>query len=210
MFQLLSNTSTQALPTFIASAETQNSSSGTTVVVNKPTGTLDGHLMIAFMGSASSSNSTWTGDTGWTEILDQGVSPNLRIAYKIAASEPTTYTFTTTVSNPLYGCILTYANASYDAIGTITTGANPLVISAVTASVTNCMLLGVGMRNLASLTITPPGSMTTRITNNDASGPSLCIAEEQLTSSGSSGTRTFSGFSNTNNVGGVLLTIKPA
>lgn len=209
MFQLLSNTDGQNLPTFIASATTQNTSGGNTLVINKPTGTQDGDLMIAFM-SSSSTDSTWTGATGWTEVIDQGSTPNLRIAYKIASSEGSSYTFTLSSNSTLSGSILTYRTTSYDAIGSITTGANPLIVTSVSASTTNCMLLGFVTRSTASLTITAPGSMTTRVTDNDGTSPSYCIAEEQLTSSGASGTRTFSGLSGSANTAGILLTIKPA
>lgn len=208
MFQLLSNTDGQSLSTFIASASTQNTSTGSTLVINKPTGTVDGDLMVAFM--CCDGNRTWTGDTGWTEILDQGSTPNLRIVYKIASSEGSTYTFTTSASATSAGSILTYRSANYDTIGTITTGANPLIVTSVSASTTNCMLLGVATRTSSNLTITAPGSMTTRVTDNDGTSPSYCIAEEQLTSSGASGTRTFSGLSGSANTAGILLTIKPA
>lgn len=211
MFQLLSNTDGANTPTFITSASTQNTVSGGALIINKPTGTVENDLMIGFMFNPGA-NTTWTGDTGWTEVVDQGSRPSLRIVYKVAtASEGSSYTFTSAnTANIIAGSILTYRNASYDAIGTITTGANPLVITAVTASVTNCMLLGCAGRDVTSTTITAPVSMTTRVTDNDANTPSYCIAEEQLSSSGSSGTRTFSGLGGTNNAAGILLTIKPA
>lgn len=86
--------------TYVASATaTQTSGTdGTAVTVNKPTGTLQGHYMVAvthgYVGD------TFTAPSGWTLIdayndADSGTSLRSRVYTKFAgASEPSNYTFT--------------------------------------------------------------------------------------------------------------------
>ncbi len=194
-------------PTFVASAATQNTVNSTSLVINKPTGTQQGDLMIAFM--AGESAGTWTGDTGWTEVVDANVKFALRAAYKVAgASEGASYTFTSSSSRILSGAILTYRGAAYDAIGSIASGANPLVITGPTASEDFSVLIGYAGRLASGVTITAPASMTARVTDNDGNAPSYVIADEYVLA-GATGTRSFT-IGSAVDVSGVLLTIKPA
>lgn len=86
--------------TYVASATATNTTGtdATSVTVNKPTGTLQGHYMLAvthgYVGD------TFTAPSGWTLIdayndADSGTSLRSRAYYKFAgASEPSNYTFT--------------------------------------------------------------------------------------------------------------------
>lgn len=196
-------------PFAVSQASTQNGASGTSLVINKPTGTRENDLMLACMNGAA--NVTWTGDTSWTEVADQGTNPSTRIAYKVAgASEGSSYTFTASASTTLSGTIVTYRNASYDAVGTITSGASPLVLSAVTATVPYSRILASVARSATSITITGPATMQAIATDNDATSPSRIVEEDiNLSPAGSSGTRSFTVGSNTN-VSGALVAIKRA
>ncbi len=196
-----------AAPTYISNATKQNASSGTSLVINKPSGTVDGDLMIAVMTSTSAE--TWTGDTGWTEVADQGASPSLRIAYKYAgASEPSTYTFTSSVGGVLSGAIVTYRYATYDTIaGSFTTGANPLVLNSISPSASQSLLLAIGARAAASITLGTPVSMTARVTDNDATSGSYIICDQDV-AAGPTGQRSMS-TGGTTAVSGILLSIKP-
>jgi len=196
-------------PILISSASTSNSTSSTTLVINKPTGTLEGDLMVGVMSSGN--DRTWTGATGWTEVADQGATGSLRVAYKIAgAGEAATYTFTASSSATCSGAIATYRNASYDAIGTITTSASPLVVSEVTASVDYARILSWVSRTAASITITGPANMQTISIDADANAPSNLLEQDSAASyAGGSGTRSFVVGSATG-VGGALISVKPA
>lgn len=198
-------------PKFIASAQTQVnlSPSTATVTVNKPAGTVAGDLMI-MVGATGSLVRTWTDDTGWTEVADQGAPPNLRVAYKVAgSSEPSSYTFTidTATGTGIFACILTYRNAVYDTIGTFATNANPLVLPSVDASLNNSVLIACAAGRTTA-TITMPSEMILRVTDNDAIAPSLRIADQYVLA-GATGTKSVSSGAATD-VSGVLLTIKPA
>lgn len=198
-------------PEFVASASTTNSVSQTTIVVDKPTGTVENDLMIAIMGAGTTGSSySWTGDTGWTEVCDQATGTNLRIAYKVAtASEPASYTFTLNTNVSSKGAsILTYRYAAYDTIaGTFTTAANPLLLTTISPTQSQSILLAVGARAAASVTLGTPAGMTARVTDNDATAPSYIVCE-QPTPKGPTGTRSISTGSTTN-VAGIMLSITP-
>lgn len=88
---------------FVASSSAgNNGSSSASVVVNKPSGVVEGDVMIA---SYTSNTSFWNIPSGWTAILSQlsGGSASMRtgVAYKVAgSSEPSNYTFTKDVGSP--------------------------------------------------------------------------------------------------------------
>lgn len=202
---------TNVAPEFVASASTQNTSSGTTLVINKPTGTVEGDLMIAVM-AASDAADGWTGDTSWTELADQGTTPStptLRVAYKVAtASEGSSYTFTVATSRVLSGCIVTYRYAAYDTIaGTFVTAANPLVLTSISPSASQSCLIACGARGAISITLGTPTSMTARVTDADATAPSYIVCD-QTVAKGPTGTRSMSAGSTTR-VAGIMLAIKP-
>lgn len=192
-------------PEFVASA-TGSTASGTTLTIDKPSSpnaTLEGDLMIAFM--CANNNRTWTGDTDWIEIADQGTNPNIRIAYKVAgASEGSSYTFTASSSAALAGGIITYRYASYDTIGTITTATDPLILPSVSPTLSQSLLLAFGARG-ANATVGTPTSMTSRISRTTS--PSYNVAEQGV-AKGPSGTRSMTVGSNSS-VAGVMLAIKP-
>lgn len=196
-------------PVFVASAATQQTAAAAALTINKPAGTIDGDFMVAIVCAAGGAD-TWTGDTGWTEVADQGASPTLRLAYKAAgASEPSSYTFTSTGSGQLKsGVILTYRYADYDtAAGSFTTAANPLVLSSISPSLSQSRLIACGARASANVTLGTPTSMTARATDSDGSSPSYIVCD-QLVPKGPTGTRSVSTGS-TSAVAGIMLAIKP-
>lgn len=194
--------------TFVNSASNQNTSSGITqLTINKPTGTVENDLMIAFCMCTSAE--TWTGDTGWTEIADFGSRPSLRIAYKIAtASEASSYTFTTgTTTNTPSGSILTYRNATYDTIGSFVSSADPLTIASINIADNYSRLIACFAKGALSITILAPIYMSAIVTENDATDPSYTISD-QLIGYGASSARTATIGSSTY-VSGIMLSIKP-
>lgn len=197
-------------PEFVASASTQKTATGATLTINKPTGTVEGDLMVAVMAARSATTDVWSGDTGWTEVADYGNGkPALRLAYKLAgASEPSAYTFTNSVSSHLLsGCILTYRYAAYDTIGSFTTGTDPLTLPSTSPSDSQSRLIAAGARDGASITLGTPTSMAARVTDNDATEPSYIVCD-QIVAKGQTGTRSMSTGSTTG-VAGIMLSIKP-
>lgn len=198
-------------PTFIASAQTQNATVGAALVINKPAGTQAGDLMVAAVAGGTSDTTTWTGDTGWTEVADLASKPNVRLAYKVAgSSEPASYTFTASSgANTNAGCILTYRNATYDTVGAFVTATTPAPAPGITVAANYSRLIGVFANGAVSVTCTTPPGMTARVTDNDATTPSYLVADE-IVSLGATGTRTSDIGTISNGGAGILLAIKPA
>lgn len=202
----------------IAQATTQNPSNGTSLVINKPTGTREGDLMIAYLlgGGGTQASPGWSGDTGWTYAVNLTGGPGVNrpfnaIAYKVAgASEGASYTFTATTSRTLAGTIATYRNGAYDATGTQVSAVDPLVLTAVTATENYSRVVGIASRDAASITVIGPAGMSALVTQNDATAPSWVIEQDDaLIGAISSGTRSFTVNSGVN-VNGILHTVKPA
>lgn len=201
-----SNMFTDIAPVLVATTAVQNSSSGSTLVMDKPLGTADGDLMIALLTAGGGTVSGWTGPAGWNEVADSTTGRPVNAAYwKTASSEGTSYTFTAGTSRTLAGAILTYRYAAYDAISAFSTQvASPTIPSALAATQQSNLLSIVGY-DLASSGTTIIG-MTSRIVNNDAIAPSYRISSSPL-AKGPSGTRnTTTGGANSN---GIQLVIKP-
>lgn len=206
----LYSTAFSLAPLLVGTASTQNGSTGATLTISKPTGTTQNNLMIAIMVSGNDVGTTWTGDTGWTEIKDQNASPDLRIAYKIAgASEGDSYTFTNSSSaDYLSGCILTYRNAAYDTIGTVGTATSGGNCTAAQITVANNMsiLIAAFANDRDSVTFPTPAGMSAVISDSGANSPSYAIFS-QLVNAGASGTKSSDCSGSSGYVAGVLLSI---
>src|SRR5439155_27313385 len=71
-------------------------SNGTLLTINKPTGVVQGDLMIANF-ALNNTNSGAPSLLGWTSIVTQNTGIRAALLYKVAGgSEPTSYTFTWT------------------------------------------------------------------------------------------------------------------
>lgn len=102
---------------FVAAAKAPTSFPGasnntSTCEIAKPTGTLDGHVMIAIIQTGGAINITAPG--GWTAVDEYDhTTANLTngLYYKVASSEGASYTFTddSASATPLCGAILTFS-----------------------------------------------------------------------------------------------------
>lgn len=198
------------VPDFIASAFTQTTSSSSSITINKPTGTVENDLMLAFLSlDAGPGGASWDNLTGWTRVATNGASGRwVAVYYKVAgASEGSSYTFTNPNTNQMYGTILTYRYASYDTIGSFTSNTNPLILPSITTAESQSILLAYGQRRAANITLGTPTGMTAQVTDNDATSTSniVCV---QTVPKGPTGTRSMSTGSSTDVIG-ILLSIKP-
>ena len=103
---------TQASVNHVATAAGNNGTGSTSVTVNKPTGTAEGHVMLAVVGVRGGSGVTVSAPAGWTQINTNNSGTTLRSTtfYKVAgASEGSSYTFTWSGSNKASGVISTYS-----------------------------------------------------------------------------------------------------
>lgn len=87
---------------YIATASVENVSSGSSII-SVPTGTSNGHVMVAFV--AVNNTTTTTTPSGWTLIDTQvngdGFTGRTSMYYRVANSEPANYTFTNLIISDL-------------------------------------------------------------------------------------------------------------
>ncbi len=101
--------------TFVASATAINpaTTSANSLTVNKPTGTLNGHLMVMIVSCSAAQ--TLTTPTGWTLVhgpFDSNTGCRSYLFKKVAASEGTNYTLTFVNSEACSVSIATFSGAS--------------------------------------------------------------------------------------------------
>jgi hypothetical protein len=217
------NIVTTGFPEFVASAN--NGVSGSTLTINVPTGTLNGHLMLAILGTDTTAGRRWTPPSGWTEVVDQDASPNLAVMYKVAgSSEPASYNFLIGAEEEtLGGSILTFKNAAYDTVGTVVANAtnSSYTLTAITTSENYGLVLAIGTGMNATSTIQSNWSQSIGPNGADSNiheyeNFSVQIYNSvdglYLSNAGSSGdaTVTYSLTSGTPNSASVLLALKPA
>lgn len=178
-----------------------------TLTISKPTGTQTGDLMVCVIVSQTSANNfggTWTGDTGWTEVVD---SDGIRIAYKTAgAGEGSSYTFTPSGVQYSYGAIITLRNAVWDTVGTPSENNNT---PAITVGANNSYLFATFAVADSNATFTNPSSGLVSYLSSNSDRPSIGLYYDDSVSSGSSGTKTVT-ITGGNTRVSVLFSVKPA
>lgn len=163
--------------------ESHNTSSSANVVVTKPSGTIQGDLLVlhwALTGNPNPTLGSFTAPSGWTAItgvLSPGLTKVAAATYwKIAgASEPADYTFTVTGSGvslqqfaEIHRIKGTHATVPIDNFTTGTVNATSLVTDPVSPSIdpvtTNTLVLRFLAHDHAALTQThtPPGTHVER------------------------------------------------
>jgi len=184
--------------TFRAAASAANSSyAATSVTVSKPTGTVEGDVMIAALGWDA--NGSITAPSGWTLIRSTlyDVDNNVAAWYKVAgASEPADYTWSQPGNDDFSVGIATYYNVNtgnpinIENAQTNTTSSN-VVAPSITTTAANTMLVFIGSidHNNVGNTWTPPSGMTERVDQTNT-WTSIEIADVVQASAGSTGTKT--------------------
>jgi len=131
---------------FVAS-NTGSATSGTTIVVTKPTGTVSGHVMLAQV--AAYAGVTITPPSGWTLVQGGGTSGGLEYGVYVrvaGGSEPASYTWTfnTSVSNAV-AAIATYSGVNnatpVDVSGVATATGTTLTAPSVTTAWPNTVVV---------------------------------------------------------------------
>ncbi len=162
------------------------------LVITRPSGGNPGALLIAAMCSQGSTDGTWSGASGWTEVLEQSPSPELRIAYKVASvSEPSNYTFTHSEGDSNYhGHIVSLPVNAYDEAGAIVTrsGNGDLIVGGVTMDEDGYIVCFVASDSTNSPSFSTPSGMTLLGTTNTNSCQLSSFYE--AVASGASGSRT--------------------
>lgn len=186
------------MPMNFVSSANATPTSGTTVVVNKPSGTADGDVLVAMVSIQAGSSPAITGPSGWTLVgTVAGTSSATRTGVwtKVAgASEPASYTWTSDLTIVgAVGAIARYTPAApTTAPGVVdATAQGSLATPAVAPSVT---ATGNNDRLICLFSGATPGSTPSGMTQRvaiDGGNSGVWIYDELLTAIGATGTRTW-------------------
>jgi type II secretory pathway pseudopilin PulG len=164
---------------------TKKTPAGTSVVVNKPTGTAAGDLLVAAVATNGDTFSYFTQPSGWTSIFSDHYSTEVSFLTwwkKAGASEPASYTFSwTTNSDEAYAWIMRFTgqdptypiNVSNKTSGS---GSSTPSSPSVTTSVANCMIVRTGGFDSSSITVGSPGLSGHTAITMDRSSTTAAVA----------------------------------
>lgn len=184
------------LPSFVAAA-TAVADGPASVTVDKPTGTLEGHAMVAVLADNQARDVT-AAPSGWTLIKSGNASVlGVRCYSKVAGpSEPANYQWTLAASSTIAVAILTYADVDIstpvdasDLAQLGGGGTNAINAPAVTTLGPNRMILRVGIDR--ATTVSTPGGLTQRVhipAAGGSYGPTVRVLEVGQAVAGSTGT----------------------
>jgi hypothetical protein len=196
-------------------APSQIAGATTSLVCNKPTGTANGDIMVAFAAADWGDPALMTA-TGWTLVDSQiqGTNAvNAKIWTKTAGgSEPSTYTFGgDSSSDNAVGIITTRGTtASFLTAKQFTTGSSvsrvaPSISAVPAGSILLCFAMVDGS---ASLTFLPPAGMTEQVDVQSTAWTAISVAS-LLGASGTTGTQTFTA-SNADSTAGIEMSVAVA
>jgi hypothetical protein len=180
---------------------TQASAVGfTTVTVNKPVGVVSGDLLVGIWW-AESTSTTFTPPTGWTNVVSfTGANTRLLLSTYIAGgSEPSSYTFTQTVSGDIVGQIQAFQAGTFNAASPVSITATVVegsstatfVAPTVTTTSTNSLLgtVYVNQGNNSGVSVAPSGMSTIALTST-SDGEYMASYYQIIPSATATGTRT--------------------
>jgi len=179
-------------PSFRSAASTA-AAAGASVVVTKPTGTVDADIMVACGVIVGTSANTQTivapGGAAWTlrvGPIDNGTDRRLYLWTRVASSEGADYTFTRTGASAARVTILSFSGGAYD---TATSGTNASgtshTIPSVTTTVANCLAVEFVGAGSGATSQTPPTSYTER--SDDAATIFIASASLAYAAAGATG-----------------------
>lgn len=150
------------------------SAGSNTLTISKPTGTVDGHVMVALIFARDSdARPAISAPAGWTEIATNEVYTTILDGcyYKVASSEGASYNFTkdgTTNNATMAGFIMSFSGCDIDDPVDVFSNTDYIVsnktlrAASVTTTVANAMLVFLGQTHKASSnpSATPPDGFT--------------------------------------------------
>jgi 1,2-diacylglycerol 3-beta-glucosyltransferase len=175
---------------------TTSMNSGTSLVMNTPTGTQQNDLMFVALGY-NTAGGTITIPSGWTQTMSSGAFGTSLIGYRriAGASEPPSYTWTFSSATSVVAWEGSYIGVDpttpYDtANGAGQNGTTHSTASVTTTAPNDLLIAGFSIAGLA--TFTTPAGMTAEgsVTVSPTNPASLAIFDAIQSAAGASGTRT--------------------
>lgn len=170
---------------------------GTSRTVNKPTGVVDGDMMLMHV-TTGANGTTPSPPAGWTlEESYNTNSPTIHVYSKVASSEPASYNVTSLAAFHVVTVAAWYSDAAYDIVVDVsgitanTSTGTSVVFPSVTTTRGSGALCCFHSLGVASTTITPDAAMTERVETSSTSVVNYLMTEHPLSSTpGATGTRT--------------------
>lgn len=199
-----------AVPVIESQAVGSSATTTSTATASKPTGTASGDVLLAFVCVPDKGALPVTGPAGWTKLVENissfSSNEGLSVWYILAGgSEPSSYSWTLNAARRYIVNIFrisgadatTPINVSGGAInpaGDLVGVSNPAAPS-VTTTVADCLLLCAAVSDTGDITYTAPSGMSLAWQQNQSNSGlnrvSAAVASETISSSGATGTRTF-------------------
>lgn len=186
---------------------------GNDPVITKPSGTVDGDLLVCVFGASSGTVAAPVGG-GWTEH-PASLLANSKLFWKIASGEPADYTFTATGTANSIGVISRYSghdpsNPIDVASGVV--GGGAMVIPSVTTTKPGRFLAQMVAKLTNNTTFTEPGTAAERFDANGFAGGQGTVAggDEIVAAAGATGTRTWTPAAGASGASAYMFAINPA
>ena len=173
------------------------SAAGTSITVNAPAGLAAGDVMYAVVGS-NSAGDTIAAPTGWVADQSSNAGPTLYTFYKVATStEPASYSFTLSASNPLYALIADYTGVNNTTplnVASVQDGGQNTgspAFASLTTTVAGCQILQcLTVGDIAADTFTPPTGYVLEVSSAYAYKGQVYLADLNQSAAGATGALT--------------------
>ncbi|MEY2569013.1 MAG: hypothetical protein QOE35_3542 [Actinomycetota bacterium] len=190
-------------PAFRDASSASNGAGGTSIVLNKPTGTQPGDVMVAQVAAGGGSGTTITAPSGWTQLdsKNNGTLVAQKVFWRLATgNEPASWTWTLSSSQEASGGVLAYSGV--EQVTPLDVTANNKTAAASTSHVAPAVVTTKANDELVTFyglktgtTMTAPSGMTERFdlasTGGTVANQLTAGADDQLVAiTGSTGTRT--------------------
>lgn len=191
---------------FVVASSSTREAINTTIVINKPTGTLDDDYIIAFVRSADNGAIISANDAGWALLEAETLSkPETKIFGRVASGEPSTYSFSETgvTGGSMSGVIVAVRNGAFDSVGATNSSTGTVVTANSVTMSQKGLILGAFFWNTAPTISSLPSGMT--VVNDDQEGLGGCaVVYREKVASGSTGSRSLSLSSSVDNKGNLV------
>jgi hypothetical protein len=195
--------------TFVAASSIVKQVTTGSIVLNKPTGVVDGDVMFTFHMKDGSGGWTITPPAGWTTLIspvgiDTPDSQTFALYYKVASSEGTTYTWTHDSNSRTISVVTAWHNNAASPVNASNSSTNasanatPITVTGPTITTTQngCMIVHFAGGDPDTSTTgswTVPTGYTSRVSDYDTASPAsgwmpILIADKIQTSAGATGT----------------------
>lgn len=202
----------------------QNTSGSGTITIAKPSGVVDGDVLIAFF-SEDTDTPRITAPAGWSPMAGTGINADgsivvgtsavLQCFYKVASGEGASWGFTPSTSYTGVSGVVAYSGGDTStpidvAAGTSTASGTNHTSASITPSVANTMLVGIWMVDSNAANSWSSADMTERIDQSSGATQYVTLALYDLAYASTAAVSKTATFTATDQAAVLLLAIRPA